>query len=142
MRVIGSEVRDGARVHGGHDGGGTVQHGVLAGEHELPRGGDTEHARGAGGGAPCFNQMIHHNSWWALVSMNRACFMRYWHPGLKAGAASLARAGAEVQPLTGPDWAVPSRTAAERKGADDAELETHPTLNNAVRARQGADFRY
>jgi len=24
---------------------------------------------------------------------------------------------------------------------DDAEPETHPTLNDAVRARQGADFR-
>ena len=28
-----------------------------------------------------------------------------------------------------------------RKAVDDAELETHPTLNDAVRARQGADFR-
>jgi hypothetical protein len=89
-----------------------------------------------------FSLMILHKSWQALVSMNRSCFKGNWHPGLKAGAASPALTGAEVQPLTGPDWAVPSRRKVERKGADDAELETHPTLNDAVRARQGADFRH
>ncbi len=73
--------------------------------------------------------------------MNRACFKGYWHPGLKAGAASQALTGAEVQPLTGPDWAVPRRRTVEFQAVDDAELETHPNLNDAVRARQGADFR-
>ena len=86
-------------------------------------------------GTPGSSLRTQHKSWQALVSMNRTCFKGYWHPGLKAGAASQARTGAEVQPLPGPDWAVPSRTAAERKGADDAKLETHPTLNDAVRAR-------
>ena len=74
--------------------------------------------------------------------MNRTCFKGYWHPGLKAGAASPALTGAEVQPLTGPDWAVPSKITVEIQAVDDAELETCPTLNNAVRARQGADFRH
>jgi hypothetical protein len=73
--------------------------------------------------------------------MNRACFKGHWHPGLKAGAASQARTGAEVQPLAGPDWAVPSRMTVEIQAVDDTESETHPTLKDAVRARQGADFR-
>ncbi len=88
-----------------------------------------------------FSLIIQHKSWQALVNMNRSCFKGNWHPGLKAGAASHALTGAEVQPLAGPDGAVPSRRKVERKGGDDPELETHPTVNGAVRARQGADFR-
>ena len=93
-------------------------------------------------GTHCFSLRIRHKPWQALGSMNRACFKGYWHPGLKSGAASQALSGAEVQPLPGPDWAVPSRRTVELQGADHAEFETHPTLNDAVRARKGADFRY
>ena len=67
--------------------------------------------------------------------MNRSCFKGLWHPGLKAGAASLALTDAEVQPLTGPDGAVPGRRTVELQAVNDAEFETHPTLKDAVRAR-------